>query len=104
DRQAKVFLAGPPLVKMATGEVTDDESLGGAAMHASTSGLADFLARDERDAIRLARMVVRRLNWRRAGPPPRDCVAPPRYDAEELLDIPSADLKVPYDPREILAR
>src|SRR5438067_3069487 len=73
-------------------------------MHATTSGLADFLARDERDAIRLARMVVRRLCWRKAGPPPREGVAPPRYDAEELLGIASADLRVPFDPREILAR
>src|SRR5256714_2761461 len=104
DGRAKVFLAGPPLVKMATGEETDDESLGGAAMHATVSGLADFLARDERDAIRLARMVVRRLNRRSAGPAPRAVVAPPRYDAAELLGIPSADLRVPYDPREILAR
>ena len=104
DGRAKVFLAGPPLVKMATGEETDDESLGGAAMHATVSGLADFLARDERDAIRLARLVVRRLNRQRLGPAPRDDVAPPRYDAEELLGIPSADLRVPYDPREILAR
>src|SRR5439155_14380599 len=103
-RQATVFLAGPPLVTMATGEGTDDESLGGAAMHATTSGLADFLARDERDAIGRARMVVRRLNWRKAGPAPRADVAPPRYPAEELLGIPSADLRVPYDPREILAR
>jgi len=103
DRQAKVFLAGPPLVKMATGEQTDDESLGGAAMHATTSGLADFLAADERDAIRLVRLVIRRLNWRRAGPAPRTAT-PPRYDAEELLGIPSADLRIPYDPREILAR
>src|SRR5205823_10387173 len=102
DGRAKVFLAGPPLVKMATGEETDDESLGGAAMHATVSGLADFLARDERDAIRLARLVVRRLNRQR--PPPRPDVAPPRYDAAELLGIPSADLRVPYDPREILAR
>jgi acetyl-CoA carboxylase carboxyltransferase component len=104
DGRAKVFLAGPPLVKMATGEETDDESLGGAAMHATVSGLADFLARDERDAIRLARLVVRRQNRRRAGPGPRSDVVPPEYDAEELLGIPSADLRVPYDPREILAR
>jgi acetyl-CoA carboxylase carboxyltransferase component len=103
DGRAKVFLAGPPLVKTATGEDTDDESLGGAAMHARESGLADFLARDEQDAIRLARMVVRRLNWRRAGPAPRSAT-PPRYDAEELLGIPSAELRIPYDPREILAR
>ncbi|MBO4207435.1 acyl-CoA carboxylase subunit beta [Micromonospora echinofusca] len=103
--RAKVFLAGPPLVRMATGEVTDDESLGGAAMHAATSGLADFLAEDERDGIRLARRCVRRLNWRKQGPPPRTLrPAEPRYDVEELLGIASADLKVPFDPREVLAR
>src|SRR5918998_3155403 len=69
--QAKVFLAGPPLVRMATGEITDDESLGGAAMHASRSGLADYVAEDERDGIRLLRQCVRRLNWRKAGPAAR---------------------------------
>ncbi|MCW3841096.1 acyl-CoA carboxylase subunit beta [Micromonospora yasonensis] len=103
--RSQVYLAGPPLVKMATGEVTDDESLGGAAMHATRSGLADFLAEDERDGIRLARQCVRRLNWRKQGPAPRNPVPqPPRYDPEELLGIVSADLKVPFDPREILAR
>jgi acetyl-CoA carboxylase carboxyltransferase component len=103
--QAKVFLAGPPLVKMATGEITDDESLGGAAMHAGTSGLADFLAEDERDGLRLARQCVRRLNWRKQGPGPRTPPpAPPKYDAAELLGIASADLRVPFDPREVLAR
>jgi acyl-CoA carboxylase subunit beta len=103
EGQAKVFLAGPPLVKMATGEETDDESLGGAAMHATTSGLADFLARDERDALRLARSAVRRACARPPnGGPPNG--APPRFDPEELLGIPSADQRVPYDPREILAR
>ena len=70
-----------------------------------TSGLADFLAVDERDGIRLARQCVRRLNWRKQGPPPRNPVPqPPRYDPEELLGIASADLKVPFDPREVLAR
>ncbi|MFI6759287.1 acyl-CoA carboxylase subunit beta [Micromonospora sp. NPDC050417] len=103
--RAKVFLAGPPLVKMATGEVTDDESLGGAAMHATTSGLADFLAEDERDGIRLARQCVRRLNWRKHGPAPRSTTpAEPKYDPEELLAIPGADPRVPFDPREVLAR
>merc|ERR1739841_376154 len=63
--QSKVFLAGPPLVKMATGEESDDESLGGAEMHARTSGLADYLAEDERDAIRIGRRIVARLNRRR---------------------------------------
>ncbi|MEV4755781.1 carboxyl transferase domain-containing protein [Micromonospora sp. NPDC049559] len=103
--RAKVFLAGPPLVKMATGEVTDDESLGGAAMHATTSGLADFLAEDERDGLRLARQCVRRLNWRKRGPAPRTASpTPPKYDPEELLGIAGPDLRVPFDPREVLAR
>jgi acetyl-CoA carboxylase carboxyltransferase component len=101
---AKVFLAGPPLVRMATGEETDDESLGGAQMHATQSGLADFLAEDERDAVRLARACVRRLNWQPLGPAPRGPGEPPRFDAEDLLGIPSADLKTAYDPREVLAR
>ena len=65
--QAKVFLGGPPLVKMATGEESDDESLGGAEMHARVSGLADYLAEDEHDAIRIGRRIVARLNWRKAG-------------------------------------
>jgi acyl-CoA carboxylase subunit beta len=103
--QASVYLAGPPLVKMATGEVTDDESLGGAAMHATKSGLADFLATDERDAIRLARMTVSRLNWRKLGPVPKGRYpVEPKYDVEDLIAIASADLRTPFDPREVLAR
>jgi acetyl-CoA carboxylase carboxyltransferase component len=100
--RAKVFLAGPPLVKMATGEDADDESLGGAHMHGTRSGLADFVAEDERDAIRLARATVARLNWPTAAP--QHVVVPPKYDEEDLLAIPSADLRVPFDPREVLAR
>ena len=99
--KAKVFLAGPPLVKMATGEDTDDESLGGAHMHATQSGLADYIADDERDAIRLARSCVARLNRQQVTP---GAAAEPKYDAEDLLAIASADLRVPFDPREILAR
>ena len=68
--RSKVFLAGPPLVKMATGEESDDESLGGAEMHARTSGLADYFAVDELDAIRIGRRIVARLNWRKQGPAP----------------------------------
>ncbi len=60
-----MFLGGPPLVKMATGEESDDESLGGAEMHARVSGLADYLAEDEHDAIRIGRRIVARLNWRK---------------------------------------
>ncbi len=102
---AKVFLGGPPLVKMATGEESDDESLGGAEMHARTSGLADYLAVDERDAIRLGRSIVRRLNWRKSGmvPDPTSYAAP-AHDPEELLGIVPTDLKFPFDPREVIAR
>ena len=73
--QAKVFLGGPPLVKMATGEESDDESLGGAEMHARVSGLADYLAEDEHDALRIGRRIVARLNWRKASRYARSCLA-----------------------------
>ncbi len=122
---AKVFLGGPPLVKMATGEESDDESLGGAEMHARTSGLADYLAEDEHDALRIGRRIVARLNWRK--PPegsgtfssvvtprnvrfPRICggtereFAEPEADVEGLLDLIPQDLKEPFDPREVIAR
>jgi acetyl-CoA carboxylase carboxyltransferase component len=102
--RSKVFLAGPPLVKMATGEESDDESLGGADLHARHSGLADYYAVDERDAIRIGRQIVRRLNWRKQGPAPKPEYAEPRYDAEDLLGIVPTDLKVPFDPREVIAR
>ncbi|WP_214059663.1 acyl-CoA carboxylase subunit beta [Nocardioides aquaticus] len=113
EQQAKVFLGGPPLVKMATGEESDDESLGGAGMHARTSGLADYLAVDEHDAIRIGRRIVARLNWRKSGPPvveeraqraSRDPYAGPDADPEELLDLVPADLKEPFDPRQVVAR
>src|ERR1700689_1114322 len=68
DGQAKVFLGGPPLVKMATGEESDDESLGGADMHSRVSGLADYFATDELDCIRLGRQIVADLHWRKLGP------------------------------------
>jgi len=102
--RAKVFLAGPPLVKMATGEESDDESLGGAEMHARTSGLADYLALDERDAIRIGRQIVGRLNWRKLGPAPEPDPAPPIHDEEDLLGLIPTDLKTPFDPREVIAR
>jgi acetyl-CoA carboxylase carboxyltransferase component len=101
--QAKVFLGGPPLVKMATGEESDDESLGGAEMHARTSGLADYLAEDERDAIRIGRRIVARLNWRKAVAPPT-AWAEPDEDPDGLLDLIPTDLKEPFDPREVIRR
>ncbi|RJL32477.1 acyl-CoA carboxylase subunit beta [Bailinhaonella thermotolerans] len=102
--RAKVFLGGPPLVKMATGEESDDESLGGAEMHARVSGLADYFAEDEHDAIRLGRSIVRRLNHRKPGPAPLAGYAEPLYDEDELLGIVPPDLKTPFDPREVIAR
>ncbi|MCX5586148.1 acyl-CoA carboxylase subunit beta [Streptomyces erythrochromogenes] len=101
--RSKVFLGGPPLVKMATGEESDDESLGGADMHARTSGLADHYALDEYDAIRQARRIVARLNHRKPHQDPPKAEEP-FYDPEELLGIVPPDLKTPFDPREVIAR
>lgn len=102
--QAKVFLGGPPLVKMATGEESDDESLGGAEMHSRVSGSSDFLAVDEHDAIRLARRVVARLNWRKRGNLPPPTYAEPDLDPDGLLDLIPTDLREPFDPREAILR
>jgi acyl-CoA carboxylase subunit beta len=104
DGQAKVFLGGPPLVKMATGEDSDDEELGGAAMHARISGLADYFAADERDCIGIGRQIVADLHWAKLGPSPAGTADEPLYDPDELLGIASADFRVPFDPREVLAR
>ena len=136
---AKVFLGGPPLVKMATGEESDDESLGGAEMHAKVSGLADYLAEDEHDALRIGRRIVARLNRRRTASSPASAAssvtrpgqvvrelsvatagmcgshrvagdshithfAEPDADPEDLLDLIPADLKEPFDPREVITR
>lgn len=101
--RSKVFLAGPPLVKMATGEESDDESLGGAEMHARISGLADYFAVDELDAIRIGRRIVARLNWTKQGPKPKP-ITEPLFDTEELIGIVPADLRIPFDPREVIAR
>jgi len=102
--RSKVFLGGPPLVKMATGEESDEESLGGAQMHARHSGLADHLAADELDAIRIGRRIVARLNWRKAGPAPRPVYPEPLYPADDLLGLVPGDLRVPFDPHEVVAR
>jgi acetyl-CoA carboxylase carboxyltransferase component len=104
EGRAHVFLGGPPLVKMAIGEDADEEELGGALMHARTSGLCDYLARDEGDALRIARGIVAHLHWSRLGPGPVGPADAPLYDAEELLGIASVDVRVPFDAREILAR
>ncbi len=102
--QSRVFLGGPPLVKMATGEDADPEALGGADMHTTISGLGDYLAQDEMDGIRICREVVAHLNWRKKGPGPSMDNDEPVHDPEELLGIVSKDLRSPFDMREVIAR
>ncbi len=101
--QAQVFLGGPPLVRMATGEIVDEESLGGAEMHSRVSGLSDYLAEDELDGLRMARDIVSHFY----PAPHKPALAPveqPLYPADELLGIASADIRVPFEVREIIAR
>ncbi len=102
--QSKIFLAGPPLVKMATGEESDDESLGGADLHASVSGTGDYYAVDEVDAIRICREVVSHLNRRKPGPAPAFSPDEPVHDPEELLGLVSRDLRSPVEVRDVIAR
>ncbi len=102
--QAQVYLAGPPLVKMATGEDSDHESLGGAEMHSKRSGVSDYLAQDENEAIRLGREIVAHLDWQKLGRLTPRAIEEPLYDAEDLLGIASPDVKVPFDAREVIAR
>src|SRR5271170_6590322 len=104
QNQAKVFLGGPPLVKMAIGEDADDEDLGGASMHSRISGLSDYFAVDERDCIRIGRQILSELHWSKLGPGPTMPPDEPAYDPEELLGVASADFRVPIDPYEVLAR
>jgi acetyl-CoA carboxylase carboxyltransferase component len=101
-KQAQVFLGGPPLVKMATGEIVDEESLGGAEMHSKLSGLSDYLAENELDGLRIAREIVAHLEDK--PQPPRIAVEEPLYPADELLGVTSADVRVPFEVREVIAR
>lgn len=102
--KSRVFLGGPPLVKMATGEDADEESLGGAKMHAEVSGLADYLAEDEREAIRMCRDVVFHLNHRKLGPGPSLAADEPLQDPEDLIGLIAKDLRTPVDIREVIGR
>ncbi|MBV8272515.1 MAG: acyl-CoA carboxylase subunit beta [Cupriavidus sp.] len=103
--RSRAFLAGPPLLKAATGEVATEEELGGAEMHTGVSGLGDYLAEDDRDAIRMARDILAKLDWNTQLPPqaPRKVVLP-RYPSEELLGIMPMDYKRPVDMKEVIAR
>jgi geranyl-CoA carboxylase beta subunit len=100
--RTRAFLAGPPLLKAATGEVATEEELGGAEMHTSISGLGDYLAEDDRDAIRIARDIMSHLNWQ----PLQNTfeATPPLYSNEELLGIMPHDAKQPVDMRDVIAR
>ena len=106
--RARAFLAGPPLLKAATGEIATEEELGGAEMHTSVSGLGEYMAEDDADAVRLARAVVQRLQWGRhlapAAAGERQRALPPRLDAQQLLGIMSADGRKPTDMREVITR
>lgn len=100
--QAKAFLAGPPLLKAATGEIATDEALGGTDMHASISGLAEYVAEDDAHAIAIARDVLATLDWDR--PAPVGDAPPPRLDSDELAGVMVLEHRKPIDMREVIAR
>ena len=102
--QGTIFLAGPPLVKAATGEVVTAEDLGGGDVHTRLSGVADYLAEDDAHALALAREAVRNVNSGSATYPVLYDFDPPAYDPEELLSVVPASLTTPYDIREVIAR
>jgi geranyl-CoA carboxylase beta subunit len=102
--KARIFLAGPPLVKAATGEDATEEELGGAEMHATVSGTAEYVAQDDAHAIAIVRELVAKLRWDPVAATPPAAARPPRYDAEELLGIVPADDRAPYPARELVAR
>lgn len=103
-KSAMVFLAGPPLVKMATSEVSTAEELGGAEMHSRVSGVSDYLAEDEFDGIRIARDLMRYVKVETPHLVPNGNILAPRYPAEEILSVVSANTKVPFDIRELIMR
>ncbi|WP_424971557.1 carboxyl transferase domain-containing protein [Dinoroseobacter sp. S76] len=102
--QGTIFLAGPPLVKAATGEVVSAEDLGGGDVHTRLSGVADYLAEDDAHALALARQAVAGLNRRVPVSVAMQAPEPPAYDPEELLELVPASLSVPYDITEVIAR
>jgi geranyl-CoA carboxylase beta subunit len=103
--RAKVFLAGPPLLRAATGERATDEELGGAEMHSTVSGVSDYLAEDDADGIRLCREIVAKLHWNDGVPvPPKLDFREPRYSPDELCGAVPVDYRKPYDVHEVIAR
>ncbi|MGO4438976.1 carboxyl transferase domain-containing protein [Rhizobium sp. RAF56] len=104
EGQGTIFLAGPPLVKAATGEMVSAEDLGGADVHTRLSGVADHLARDDAHALAVARQAVAALNRTKAAVAERREAEPPLYDPAEIAGIVPSDLRMPYDIREVIAR
>jgi len=103
--RGKAFLAGPPLLKAATGEIATDEELGGAEMHASVTGLAEYLAADDGEAMIMARELVGRLGWNeRCNTPRAPAFSEPVYDPDEIAGIVPVDYRRPYEAREVIAR
>ncbi|MGY4534622.1 3-methylcrotonyl-CoA carboxylase beta subunit [Pseudomonas sp. TE3786] len=102
--QATIFLAGPPLVRAATGEVVSAEDLGGADVHCKTSGVADHYAEDDEHALALARRCISNLNWRKQGQLNSRPAQAPLYASDELYGVIPADAKQPFDVREVIAR
>ena len=103
--RGKAFLAGPPLLKAATGEIATDEELGGAEMHADISGLVEYLANDDGEAVLMAREIVSRLHWNKRCPQlKRKSFREPIYDRGEILGVVPTDYRKPYDMREVAAR
>lgn len=102
--RAKVFLAGPPLLKMATNEIATDEELGGAEMHSKVSGVSDYLAEDELEGIKLARQLIGTLESPQPHFEPKETIDEPIYSPEEILGIISPNIRVPFDTREVIAR
>ncbi|RRJ84620.1 acyl-CoA carboxylase subunit beta [Aestuariirhabdus litorea] len=103
--RAKMFLAGPPLLKAATGEIATDEELGGAELHAEIAGTAEYLGEDDADALRIARELLQQLPWNeQLRPRPQAHYPEPLYPTSELLGVVPAEAKQPYDVREIIAR
>ncbi len=104
--RGRAFLAGPPLLKAATGEIATDEELGGAEMHATISGLAEYLAEDDGEAVLITREVVSRLGWNRHAriPETSKIFREPIYDPDEILGLVSPNYRIPYEAREVIAR
>ena len=99
--RSRAFLAGPPLLKAATGEVALEEELGGAEMHTTVTGLGEHMAEDDRHALGIARQVLDNLGW---GSPASHSFSPPRFDADELLGLMPTELRQPVDMREVMLR